>query len=431
MNRACLIKNTNLHEQNQHASSIRPIKNYFVRMKNKIFIYPIISLVFVIVMTFGCKKDEEIVKKDPVITWGVQSDITVGTLLGSVQLNATADVAGTFVYNPVTGTQLSEGASQNLKADFTPTDAIHYNTASKTVKINVVARKNPVITWTNPADITYGTLLSNTQLNAIADVSGVFLYTPLAGTKLSTGANQDLKADFTPTDMVNYNVASKTVKINVTAPLPLTLTDKDGNIYKTVTLGTQIWMAENLRTTKYNDGTDIPKVTVNNDWYNLTTDAYCWYNNDETAFKDTYGALYNGFAANTKLCPTGWHIPSNADWTDLGNYLTIMVIITMVRQQAANSLKHWQLQPDGLFIPEQGQSAIQIILKNEMPQVLQLILPVIVSIMVHATAVVTPHTGGVQPRLLQQLSITWVFPITMQVMPYIIQAKRLVFLFVV
>jgi uncharacterized protein (TIGR02145 family) len=290
-------------------------------MKNKNFIYPVVSLGLIIVITFGCKKDEEIVKKDPVITWGTQADIPVGTLLGSAQLNATADVAGTFVYNPVTGTQLSEGANQDLKADFTPTDAIHYNTASKTVKINVIAKKNPVITWTNPADITYGTLLTNTQLNATADVSGIFLYTPSAGTKLSTGSNQDLKVDFTPTDAANYNTASKTVKINVTPPVPLTLTDADANVYQTVTLGTQIWMAENLRTTKFNDGTNIPKVTVNNDWYNLTTAAYCWYNNDETAFKATYGALYNAYAVNTKLCPSGWHIPSNSDWTDLENYL--------------------------------------------------------------------------------------------------------------
>jgi uncharacterized protein (TIGR02145 family) len=289
-----------------------------MKNRNKHFIYTFFFLGLIIVNIFSCKKDESIIKKDPVITWTNPADIRLGTLLSATQLNATADVAGAFIYTPVNGTQLAVGANQELKADFTPTDDVHYNIASKTVKINVTAKQDPVITWKNPADITYGTLLSATQLNATADVSGTFIYTPATGTKLAIGTNQELKVDFTPTDLVNYNTISKTAEINVIA---LTATDADANVYSTVTLGTQIWMAENLRTTKYNDGTDIPKVTVNNDWNNLTTGAYCWYNNDETAFKATYGALYNGYAVNTKLCPTGWHIPSNADWTDLENYL--------------------------------------------------------------------------------------------------------------
>jgi uncharacterized protein (TIGR02145 family) len=93
------------------------------------------------------------------------------------------------------------------------------------------------------------------------------------------------------------------------------VTDADGYIYKTVTIGTQIWMAENLKTTKYNDGAAIPNVTSGTTWAGLTTGAYCWYLNDETAFKNTYGALYNWYAVNTgKLCPTGWHVPSYDEW---------------------------------------------------------------------------------------------------------------------
>lgn len=101
-----------------------------------------------------------------------------------------------------------------------------------------------------------------------------------------------------------------------------TVTDADGNTYKTVTIGTQTWFAENLRTTKYNDGTAIPNVTDNTDWGNLTTPAYCWYNNDANSYKADYGALYNWYTVETgKLCPTGWHVPSNADWTTLTDYL--------------------------------------------------------------------------------------------------------------
>jgi uncharacterized protein (TIGR02145 family) len=99
------------------------------------------------------------------------------------------------------------------------------------------------------------------------------------------------------------------------------ITDKDGNVYTSVTIGTQIWMVENLKTTKYNDGTDIPLVTDNTAWSNLTTPGYCWYNN-EIANKTPYGALYNWYAVNTgKLCPTGWHVSTDAEWTTLTTFL--------------------------------------------------------------------------------------------------------------
>ena len=98
------------------------------------------------------------------------------------------------------------------------------------------------------------------------------------------------------------------------------ITDKDGNVYTSVTIGTQVWMVENLKTTKYNDGTAIPNVTDNTEWSNLVTPAYCWYENDITN-KTPYGALYNGYAVKTgKLCPTGWHVPSDTEWNTLINY---------------------------------------------------------------------------------------------------------------
>jgi uncharacterized protein (TIGR02145 family) len=95
--------------------------------------------------------------------------------------------------------------------------------------------------------------------------------------------------------------------------------DLDGNVYKTVTIGNQTWMAENLKTTKYNDGSEIPLDEV---WNVPVTPAYCWYNNDKATNGNTYGALYNWHAVNTKkLCPIGWHIPSNAEWAVLVDFL--------------------------------------------------------------------------------------------------------------
>ena len=100
------------------------------------------------------------------------------------------------------------------------------------------------------------------------------------------------------------------------------LEDIDGNIYPVVNIGTQLWMAENLKTTKYNNGTDIPLETDNAGWVGLTTGAYCWYDNDETANKDIFGALYNWYAIETNnLCPTGWHVPTDAEWTTLTDFL--------------------------------------------------------------------------------------------------------------
>jgi len=101
-----------------------------------------------------------------------------------------------------------------------------------------------------------------------------------------------------------------------------TMTDRDGNVYTSVTIGTQVWMVENLKTTKYNDGTDIPLVTDDVEWVNLNTPGYCWYDNDAATYKNPYEALYNWYAVNTgKLCPTGWHVPTDAEWTTLTTYL--------------------------------------------------------------------------------------------------------------
>lgn len=95
----------------------------------------------------------------------------------------------------------------------------------------------------------------------------------------------------------------------------LTIKDGDGNTYTSVTIGTQVWLKENLKTTKFNDGTAIPLVTGNTDWNNLLTQGYCWYDNNPSNYSNTYGALYNYAAVTSeKLCPEGWHVPSKGEW---------------------------------------------------------------------------------------------------------------------
>jgi uncharacterized protein (TIGR02145 family) len=117
------------------------------------------------------------------------------------------------------------------------------------------------------------------------------------------------------------------------------ITDQDGNTYKTIPIGSQTWMAENLKTTKYNDGTSIPIVTDAASWYNLTTPGCCWQNNDP-ARKVTYGVLYNWYTVNTgKLCPSGWHVPSDTEWNVLTDYLGGINIAGGKLKESG--FKHW------------------------------------------------------------------------------------------
>ena len=102
-----------------------------------------------------------------------------------------------------------------------------------------------------------------------------------------------------------------------------TVTDIDGNVYQTINIGTQTWMAENLKVIHYRNGDPIPNYVDNSQWYNQNSGAYCWYNNDEITYKNTYGALYNWFTVidYRSLCPNGWHIPSDDEWLVLTSYL--------------------------------------------------------------------------------------------------------------
>lgn len=104
------------------------------------------------------------------------------------------------------------------------------------------------------------------------------------------------------------------------------VTDIEGNIYRTINIGAQTWFAENLKTTKYNDNTTVPFVIDNIAW-RASAPGYCWYNNDASTYKANYGALYNWYAVDASsnghknLCPTSWHVPTNVEWTTLTDYL--------------------------------------------------------------------------------------------------------------
>jgi len=151
----------------------------------------------------------------PVISWSNPADIAYGTPLSGMQLNASCGVAGSFAYTPASGTVLGVGNGQTLSVTFTPTDTVDYTTATASVSINV-QKATPVVSWSNPADIVYGTALSGTQLNASCTVLGGFTYTPASGTVLGVGNGQTLSVQFVPADTADYNTpAAQAVSINV------------------------------------------------------------------------------------------------------------------------------------------------------------------------------------------------------------------------
>jgi uncharacterized protein (TIGR02145 family) len=186
-----------------------------------------------------------------------------------------------------------------------------------------ISKATPTIS-TNPtaSAIELGqTLSSSTLTGGVATVSGTFAFTtpgvtPALGTTSSS-------VTFTPTDNTDYNTQSCMVSVTVNLPR---VTDGDGNIYESILIGNQIWMKENLRTTSYNDRTPIPNETVNTAWGELTTHGYCYYGNtSNTDSIKKFGALYNWYTISTtnakKIAPTGWHVPTAAEWDTLQNWL--------------------------------------------------------------------------------------------------------------
>jgi hypothetical protein len=169
----------------------------------------------------------------PVINWPTPAPITYGTALSAAQSDATATssgvaVNGTYAYTPPAGTVLNAG-TETLNVTFIPSDGADYKRASGSVTLTV-NKATPVVTWANPAAITYGTVLGPKQLDATASVPGTFAYTPKAGTVLGVGV-QTLSVLFTPgpsgppgpPNSGNYTTATKTVSITVN-PAVLTVT---------------------------------------------------------------------------------------------------------------------------------------------------------------------------------------------------------------
>ena len=193
-------------------------------------------------------------------------------------------------------------------------------TSNRTLVANFTTNQYTVSLSSNP--LTGGTTSGGGSYNSGASVTVQAI--PAAGytfaswtegtTVVSTNANYNFTITSNRTLVANFQSAST---------CPPSVSDIDGNLYQTIQIGTQCWMKENLKTTRYRNGTQIDFPGANNDlWESNNTGAFAWYDNN-ISWKNTYGALYNWYATvnSNNLCPQGWHVPSNSEFTSIVSFL--------------------------------------------------------------------------------------------------------------
>jgi phospholipase C len=144
-----------------------------------------------------------IVQSVPVITWPAPSSVRVGAILGAAELNASANVPGTFAYSPASGSAMSKVGTFRLTSTFTPGDKRNYSSTTASVPITV-QKGIPTLSWAKPASVDPGTILGAAQLDASADIPGTFSYSPAPGTLMSASGTTTLSVTFTPSDTTDY-----------------------------------------------------------------------------------------------------------------------------------------------------------------------------------------------------------------------------------
>ena len=159
------------------------------------------------------------------------------------------------------------------------------------------------------------------------------------GTVIESERKYLFKRNYEKTININLNITTNFLNFEEWGNN--TVTDIDGNVYKTIKIGNQVWMAENLKVTKYRDGTVIPNVTSSSTWTSTSNNAWCNYNNDQT-IGSIYGSLYNVYVIrNSKnVSPEGWHVPTIDEWRELFNFLG-SDSITVGKKVIETGTAHW------------------------------------------------------------------------------------------
>lgn len=323
-------------------------------MTNKLLFSKTIIALVLCLMIKSCKKDETIK-----VTASFTTDKESGDSPLSIQFTNTSINAITYLWDFGDGTTSNEKDPVHSFTNISTTEAASItvtltaigaeNKMDNSSKTIIVNRLMVLVTASFTADKESGdsplsVKFTNTSTNAVSykwdfgdgtsstekdpthsfTNSSAISVASITVTLTSTGANSTT-ANSTKVISINKLATNgKTTAVFNPNLIYDTMTDIDGNVYKTITIGNQTWMAENLRTTKYNDGTTIPNITDNTAWKVLTTGAYCTYNNSSDAVSiATYGRLYNWYAINDSrsIAPLGWHIPSFTEWQTLSDNL--------------------------------------------------------------------------------------------------------------
>ena len=253
------------------------------------------------------------------------------TTVPTIADNITSDGTGNGIFTSEI-TALTPGITYYVRAYATNSSGTFYgNEVTFNTACNLPATAGAIIGNTNIIPNSTGVTYS---ITSVTDATGYTWTVPAGATIVSGQGTTGIIVDF-GTAGGNISVRSENscgnsiyTTLSITAIIISdcgTVTDIDGNIYNTVAIGPQCWMAENLKTTRYRNGDPILNETDLIVWSALTTGAYCWYNNDAASYQTIYGALYNWYsvADSRNLCPAGWHVPSDAEWTNLEMYLQV------------------------------------------------------------------------------------------------------------
>jgi uncharacterized protein (TIGR02145 family) len=277
------------------------------------------------------------------VTFTVPASNGGSAITGYTATSSPGGITATGSASPVTVTGLTNGTTYtftvtaiNANGNSLPSSASNSVTlptpstvpGPPTIGTATAGNAQATVTFTAPTSNGGSAITGYTVTSSPGGIIATGSASPITVTGLTNGTAYTFTV--TATNANGTSLASSSS--NSVTPLTTLVNDIDGNSYNTVTIGTQVWMRENLKTTKYNDGTAIPNITDNTAWGALITGAYSDYSNTPSN-STTYGRLYNWYAvdnnAATKVasnggknvCPTGWHVPSDAEWTILTTYL--------------------------------------------------------------------------------------------------------------
>jgi uncharacterized protein (TIGR02145 family) len=269
------------------------------------------------------------------IVWGTSENPTVDLTTKTTETGTT----GTFT-SSITGLTIgtkyyvrayainSVGTTYGTQVSFTTLNVPTVTTTVATIITLVSAKSGGNVTSDGGSAITARGVVWSTNAGPTVSLTTKTSETGSTGTFSSslTGLNSNTTY-FLRAYATNIAGTSYGTEVSFKTQTEGTIADIESNVYKTITIGTQTWFAENLKATKFNDGSLIQNITDQSAWWNgITTPAYCWYNND-ISYKNVHGALYTWYVVDPvgnggkNVCPTGWHPATDAEWTVLAQYL--------------------------------------------------------------------------------------------------------------